>query len=129
MFGFRKIFGTIFMVVAFLVLATLATFIYNADQSPPENITNNNTSNVVTSKKIIDTITGFKWQNLFAKKATSTNEGENTNNIEKVSDISSSTITKYFNYQKTESGAEVIFRAESGREYKLPLPFKFLTKF
>jgi len=161
MFGFRKIFGTIFMVVAFLVLATLATFIYNTDQASPENTTNNIVSNVAnselvqksqvaigsflagqetssaenlpsnntTSKKFIDAVAKIKWQNLFAKKATSTNEGENENNIEKVNDISSSTITKYFNYQKTESGAEVIFRAESGREYKLPLPFKFLTKF
>jgi len=117
------------MVVAFLVLATLAAFIYNTDQSPPENITNNNASNVTTSKKLIDSITGFKWGNLLAKKSTSTNEGESIDNIEKVNNISSSTITKYFNYQKTESGAEVIFKAESGREYKLPLPFKFLTKF
>ena len=33
------------------------------------------------------------------------------------------------NYKKTETGAEVIFQSKSGQEYKLPLPFKFLTKF
>ncbi len=34
-----------------------------------------------------------------------------------------------FDYQKTEIGVEIIFRGKSGQEYKLPLPFKFLTKF
>ena len=161
MFGFRKIFGTIFMIAAFLVLATLAALIYNTDQAAPENTTNNIVSNIAnselvqqsqaaigfffagqetssvenlpsnntTSKKFIDAVAKIKWQNLFARKATSTNEGENENNIENVNDSSSSTIKKYFNYKKTESGAEIIFTAESGREYKLPLPFKFLTKF
>jgi len=37
--------------------------------------------------------------------------------------------SKLFDYQKTETGAEIVFKAESGREYKLPLPFKFLTRF
>ncbi len=161
MFGFRKIFGSVFMIVAFLVLATLAAFIYNSDQKLPEDIASNVASNaansglvqqsqtaigsllgdskslseenlpsnITTSKKIIDAITGFKWQNLFSKKSTSTSEEENTDKVEEINDTGISTSTKYFNYQKTESGAEIIFKAESGREYKLPLPFKFLTKF
>lgn len=35
----------------------------------------------------------------------------------------------FINYQKTEEGAEIIFRSKTGEEYKLPLPFKFLSKF
>lgn len=35
----------------------------------------------------------------------------------------------YLNYQKTETGAEIIFQSKSGTAYKLPLPFKFLSNF
>jgi hypothetical protein len=35
----------------------------------------------------------------------------------------------FFSYQKTEIGAEIIFKAKSGQDYKLPLPFQFLTRF
>jgi len=34
---------------------------------------------------------------------------------------------KFINYEKTDTGAEIIFRPETGKEYKLPLPFKFLS--
>lgn len=37
--------------------------------------------------------------------------------------------SNYLNYQKTETGAEIIFQSKSGTAYKLPLPFKFLSKF
>jgi hypothetical protein len=30
-------------------------------------------------------------------------------------------------YVKTDTGAEIIFRSKTGEEYKLPLPFKFLS--
>jgi hypothetical protein len=33
-----------------------------------------------------------------------------------------------FNWVKTANGAEIVFKAKSGHEYKLPLPFKFLSK-
>jgi hypothetical protein len=33
-----------------------------------------------------------------------------------------------FAWQKNAQGAEIIFTAKSGREYKLPLPFKFLSQ-
>ncbi|MFZ4632453.1 MAG: hypothetical protein ACOYL8_04645 [Patescibacteria group bacterium] len=33
----------------------------------------------------------------------------------------------FFNYQKTDTGAEIIFRLKTGWEYKMPLPFKFLS--
>jgi len=36
---------------------------------------------------------------------------------------------KLFNYQKTETGAEIIFKAKNGADYKLPVPFKFLSNF
>jgi hypothetical protein len=32
------------------------------------------------------------------------------------------------NWVKNASGAEIVFKAKSGKEYKLPLPFKFLSK-
>jgi len=35
----------------------------------------------------------------------------------------------FFDYQKTENGAEIIFKAKSGQDHKLPLPFQFLTRF
>jgi hypothetical protein len=35
----------------------------------------------------------------------------------------------FLSYQKTEAGAEIIFKSKSGQDYKLPLPFKFLSKF
>lgn len=34
----------------------------------------------------------------------------------------------FFSWQKTENGIEIIYRAKSGEEYKLPLPFSFLNK-
>lgn len=34
----------------------------------------------------------------------------------------------WFDYQKTEQGAEIIFRPLDGEEYKLPLPFGFLKR-
>ncbi|MFA5023654.1 MAG: hypothetical protein WC523_01685 [Patescibacteria group bacterium] len=34
----------------------------------------------------------------------------------------------FLSYQKTATGAEMIFRLKNGQEYKLPLPFKFLSK-
>ena len=33
-----------------------------------------------------------------------------------------------FDWQKTEDGAEIIFRTGSGEEHRLPLPFKFLSR-
>ncbi len=33
-----------------------------------------------------------------------------------------------FAWQKTESGAEIIFSTRNGSEHKFPLPFKFLSK-
>lgn len=36
-------------------------------------------------------------------------------------------ISNLFFYQKTETGAEIIIRPKTGAEYKLPLPFKFLS--
>jgi hypothetical protein len=41
MLGLRKIIGTILLVVIFLVLASLATFIYNSDQEKKEKVINN----------------------------------------------------------------------------------------
>ena len=35
---------------------------------------------------------------------------------------------KFLEYQKTATGAEIIFREKSGQEHKLPLPFKFLSE-
>ncbi len=42
MFGLRKTLGSLLMVVAFLVLAALATFFYNADQEQKNELVNNN---------------------------------------------------------------------------------------
>lgn len=35
---------------------------------------------------------------------------------------------RFLDWQKTETGAELIFKKKSGEEYKLPLPFKFLSR-
>ena len=39
-----------------------------------------------------------------------------------------SEINSMFSYNKTSEGAEIIIKSKSGREYKLPLPFKFLAE-
>jgi hypothetical protein len=33
----------------------------------------------------------------------------------------------FLDYEKTATGADIIFRQKSGAEYKLSLPFKFLS--
>lgn len=35
---------------------------------------------------------------------------------------------KFLDWQKTATGADIIFREKSGAEHKLPLPFKFLSE-
>lgn len=39
-----------------------------------------------------------------------------------------STELSFLRYKKNESGAEIIISSKNGREYKIPLPFKFLAE-
>lgn len=49
-------------------------------------------------------------------------------NAEEENAASDNQLSNWFDYQKTEQGAEIIFRIENGQEYKLPLPFGFLNR-
>lgn len=181
MLGLRKIIGTVLMIVAFLVLASAATLIYNTDQKQKAEIADNAflqksqaaigtlvgasegladanlQKNIGLGTTVIEAVKGINWRGFIEGTATSTGTSTEINS-EVVNEIESdkkennfwSKLKKtakkelasdqaevavdpfkqsFFDYQKTDVGAEIIFRADSGREYKLPLPFKVLTKF
>ena len=73
---------------------------------------------------------GF-WSNLATKIK---DEWNNTNTADNngygVNDLNSNNgnATNFLDWQKTATGAELIFRGKSGQEYKLSLPFKFLSQ-
>jgi hypothetical protein len=74
--------------------------------------------------------TGF-WSKMITRIKEEWNNGDTAGgNNYGVSDLNSdnSNINSFFNWQKTATGAELIFRTKSGGEYKLPLPFKFLSQ-
>jgi len=56
-------------------------------------------------------------------KTTAKTNGQNTKNIK-----SSSTEINLLDYNKTTNGAEIIYKTKNGEQYKLPLPFKFLSR-
>lgn len=240
MLGLRKILGTIILVVAFLVLAGLASVFYNSDQAQKDKVVNssifqqgsalfqtllgtsesianvNLQKNMGLGKTVADTAGKVDWVSLLqgnassttdAKILTATNEDNSDvtgavsyqgnytdtsdiqdvingngaseataipsdNNNTKASSTSfwenfvsslkeewaanqqpdtapaktiSKTATKINNqntknikststeinlldYNKTANGAEIIYKAKTGEEYKLPLPFKFLGR-
>lgn len=196
MFGLRKTLSALFLAVFFLVLASLAMTIYNADQEDKDAMakseavrksgeavvsiidfssglagqsmeTNNN-----FGKKIVEIINYIDWKSLFQKVATSSETGK-TEEIKEISDatiamagagtvgssefidkisgavknelvesqgldpaylnnislqnVKTEAVNKFVDYQKTNEGAEIIFKTKHGEKYKIPLPFKFLS--
>lgn len=156
MFGLRKTLSTIFLLVAFFVLASLASFIYTSDQKAAQ-------SEVADSwwKKggaIISTI--FRASGDLAEVNLQKNIGPGKSWSDKLRDldlrslVSGETVDPFseikekaisvkdkdlpdyqnlaaeadnlFNYRRTDEGGEIVFTSKSGEEYKLPLPFGFL---
>lgn len=154
MLGIRKTLWSILLVVFFMALAALATFYYNTDTKQQEKMSNNDL--VKTAKVTIETLLGasekvgetnakknigfgkvmtdwinrVEWQRILEGGDGPLLKNEASTIVEQT------TITKdtfknmmnqdLFSYQKTEAGAEVIVRPKNSKEYKLPLPFKFL---
>lgn len=188
MFGIRKTLGSLLLVVAFLALASLATFFYNTDQERKDEITKselvqkseetlgallgasgsmtevNVQKNIGLGKTMADFIGGIDWRGLLTGTSTETvsvetlSSDENESDALKNADATSSSWSKFskqikdewqrgrgndnqlletevnefgkgiFVYQKNDSGAEIIINSKSGVEYKLPLPFRFLSR-
>lgn len=189
MFGIRKTLGSLFLVVAFLALASLATFFYNTDQEKKDEITDselvqkgeetlgallgasetmtevNVQKNIGLGKTMADFIGRINWRGLLLGTSTEpvldgqvNPEGEDDSATPENPEATSSSWSKFssqikeewdrgreggslafgeeinefdqepFVYQKTELGAEIIITAKSGSEYKLPLPFRFLSR-
>jgi len=78
-----------------------------------------------------DSTPGFwsKFAGLVKKEWSDNQKEENTPTEIEETPPTDQNEQKLFNYQKTETGAEIIFKAKSGQDYKLPLPFKFLSNF
>jgi len=65
-----------------------------------------------------------EWDNSQKSDETQTN----TASVKAASPLENSIGKNYFNYEKTKTGAEIIIKSKTGEEYKLPLPFKFLSQ-
>jgi len=189
MFGLRKTLGSLFLVVVFLALASLATFFYNTDQENKDKIVDNEfvqkseetigtllgvsekmtevnvEKNIGVGKTMADFIARVNWRGLLMGTSTESVIDEQADleagsevampNDSELEDGSWSKFSDQikeewergreggnlpieietnelgqglFAYQKTELGAELIFTGKSGAEYKLPLPFKFLSR-
>lgn len=196
MFGLRKTISTLLLVVAFLVLISLATSIYNFDTGQKQDMipselaqkggeavisavqvsTDIATKDVQTnngfSDKVLTLLKKIDWKSLVQKLGTSS-DANSVPEIKEVSDLTlaaanntasdsdsfvgkvknlvkdewdksresnngslesvalesvkAETISKFIDYQKTNEGAEIIFKTEHGEEFKIPLPFKFLS--
>jgi hypothetical protein len=94
--------------------------------------------NIGLGKTMVDVVSRVDWKGMAF--GTSTDSSISTSSIMNItgdkdnvlSNLSQSIdnenpfVTKFVDYQKTENGAEIIFRSKTGEEHKLPLPFSFL---
>jgi len=71
-------------------------------------------------------VTGF-WAKTAAKVKEEWRRGQIVESVP-AETIDSTLGQGIFSYQKTNLGAEIIISSKSGTEYKLPLPFKFLSR-
>lgn len=202
MFGLRKSLSTLLLVVAFFVLISLATAIYNFDTGQKHDMTPNElaqtsgkavvsavqvgaglaTKDVQTNngfgEKVVGLFKAIDWKTLIEKLSTSSSatktetvkeipevgQGQVVENPEdkasstfltklsglvkdelKSSDnptvnslgdvtveniqtkLQTEEVNKFIELKKTNEGAELILKAGENNEFKIPLPFKFLT--
>lgn len=78
----------------------------------------------------IPTVTGSDKDEGFWSGAISQIKEEWQKGNDEISPETNQTTTgeKFLDWQKTATGADIIFREKSGAEHKLPLPFKFLSE-
>ena len=113
MFGLRKIIGTLLMVVAFLVLASLASVFYGADQAKQAEMVNS--PFVQNAKSAI---------NLLIGTSVGASESMAEINLQKNAGLGKTMVDLA---RRVEfNGTELIFKSENGGERRFPLSFNFL---
>lgn len=130
--------STFLVVVGFLVLTALAAVLYGGSTAQQEKMKQNvfwqGSRQVVDNFWLVAAGLGKAGSDRGEEKVDSQaieapEEGNLWLNFQTrlAQERSANEIPPVIRWQKTETGAEIIFRSESGQEHKLRLPFKFLS--
>jgi len=155
---FRSSISTFLMVVAFIALAALASVNYNGNEEQKEKLTENvwyqkaqnSLETVLAASKILadfnlnknlgygqkvkDELETIDWK---AAESSPENKSGFWSGLgdrlkeewqKNSADEVDTNFNDFFTYQKTATGADMIFTFKNGSEYKFPLPFKFLSE-
>jgi hypothetical protein len=144
MVNFSHSLGSFLIIVGFLVLTALATILYGGSTDQQEKMKQNffwqgsryavdtlwtaatgiggagpDKNKEISDNPADDSVAGTNfWLNFKTRLAREWSDSETSFTAEED--------PGFLRWQKTERGAEIIFRAKSGEEHKLLLPFKFL---